>query len=186
MGDNFHMQNATWLVSRELAEAAGPWDESLRYDQDGEYFSRVLAVSDGVRFVEEGRVYYRASGSGQLSYVRPEDYKKQDSLLVSIKLHIKYLRSLEESERVRKVCLAFLQTKSIYFYPERPDIMEELKRMTAELGGHLQVPKLRWKYAWMKPILGWKAAKRAQMTLPLMRSSLARSWDKVMHSWEKN
>jgi glycosyltransferase involved in cell wall biosynthesis len=186
MGDNFHMQNATWLVSRELAEAAGPWDESLRYDQDGEYFSRVLAVSDGVRFVEEGRVYYRASGSGQLSYVRPEDYKKQDSLLVSIKLHIKYLRSLEESERVRKVCLAFLQTKSIYFYPERPDIMEELKRMTAELGGHLQVPKLRWKYAWMKPILGWKAAKRAQMTLPLMRSSLARSWDKVMHSWERN
>jgi glycosyltransferase involved in cell wall biosynthesis len=31
MGDNIHMQNATWLVSRELAEAAGPWDTRLSY-----------------------------------------------------------------------------------------------------------------------------------------------------------
>ena len=45
------MQNATWLVSRELAEAAGPWDEQLHYDQDGEYFDRVLLISEGVRFV---------------------------------------------------------------------------------------------------------------------------------------
>jgi glycosyltransferase involved in cell wall biosynthesis len=26
MGENQHMQTATWLTSRELAEAAGPWD----------------------------------------------------------------------------------------------------------------------------------------------------------------
>jgi glycosyltransferase involved in cell wall biosynthesis len=184
MGDNFHMQNATWLVSRELAEAAGPWDESLRYDQDGEYFSRVLAHSHGVRFVEEGRVYYRLSGTGQLSYVRAEDHQKQDSLLVSIKLHIKYLRSLEESERVRKTCLAFLQTKSIYFYPARPDIMAELQRMAAEFGGHLEKPKLRWKFNWLVPILGWKFARKAQTWLPFVRSSVARSWDKTMYKFE--
>ena len=28
MGENLHMQNATWLISRELAEAAGPWDDA--------------------------------------------------------------------------------------------------------------------------------------------------------------
>src|SRR6266699_844310 len=32
--ENIHMQNATWLVSRELAKAAGPWDTRLQYDQD--------------------------------------------------------------------------------------------------------------------------------------------------------
>ena len=36
------MQTATWLVSRELAEAAGPWDTRLLGDDDGEYFSRVI------------------------------------------------------------------------------------------------------------------------------------------------
>src|SRR5215470_10426364 len=38
MRENIHMQNATWLVSRELAETAGPWDTRLDFDQDGEYF----------------------------------------------------------------------------------------------------------------------------------------------------
>ena len=46
MGENFHMQNATWLVSREVAEAAGPWDNRLHFDQDGEYFCRVLLASE--------------------------------------------------------------------------------------------------------------------------------------------
>jgi hypothetical protein len=45
LGAHLHMQNASWLVSRELAEAAGGWDEALNYDQDGEYFSRVLSMS---------------------------------------------------------------------------------------------------------------------------------------------
>ena len=39
LGENLHMQNANWLVSRELTEAAGPWDEDLNYDQDGDYFA---------------------------------------------------------------------------------------------------------------------------------------------------
>src|SRR5260370_15243171 len=29
MGENLHMQTATWLVSRELTEDAGPWDTRL-------------------------------------------------------------------------------------------------------------------------------------------------------------
>src|SRR4030095_6910918 len=41
MREGIHMQNATWLVSRELAERAGAWDTRLHFDQDGEYFCRV-------------------------------------------------------------------------------------------------------------------------------------------------
>ena len=35
---HLHVQTATWLVSRELTEAAGPWDPRLVVDDDGEYF----------------------------------------------------------------------------------------------------------------------------------------------------
>src|SRR5215469_7004727 len=42
MAQNLHMQTATWLVSRELTEAAGPWDTRLCNVGDGEYFCRVL------------------------------------------------------------------------------------------------------------------------------------------------
>ena len=69
MQHNLHMQTATWLVSRELSQAAGPWNTQMIVDDDGEYFCRVLLASNGVRFVPGARVYYRLSGCGSLSYV---------------------------------------------------------------------------------------------------------------------
>ncbi|SRR6266550_2707365 len=185
MGENLHMQTGTWLTSRELAEAAGPWDTRLISDDDGEYYCRVLLASKGTRFVPEANVFYRITSSNRWSYVGTSD-KKKDALLLSMKLHIQYLRSLEESERVRKACLTYMQTWYPNFYPERPDIVTELQALAAQLQGHLKVPRLRWKYAWMKPIFGWKAAKHAQMALPQLKASLIRSWDKAMYKLESS
>jgi glycosyltransferase involved in cell wall biosynthesis len=183
IGDNVYMQTATWLTSRELTEAAGPWDIRQLSDDDGEYFCRVLLASEGTRFVPESKVFFRMTPSSRLSFVGYSDRKK-DALFESIKLHIQYLRSLEESERVRKACLTFLQNKSIHFYPERPDIVAELESMAVALKGHLEVPRLRWKFACMEPFLGFEAAKRAQWVLPQLKASLVRRWDKTMYKLE--
>ena len=183
MGENLHMQTATWLTSRELAEAAGPWDTRLLSDEDGEYFCRVLLASEGTRFVPGTGVFYRVTGSNRMSYIGNSDRKK-DAMLLSMKLHIQYLRSLEESERVRKACLAYLQNWYDDFYPERPDIVAELQALAAQLQGHLEAPRLRWKYAWMKPMFGWKAAKWAQGTLPQLKASCIRHCDKAMYRLE--
>ena len=183
MSENLHMQPATWLVSRELTEAAGPFDTRLLFDDDGEYFCRVLMASDGTLFVPGTGIFYRTTGSNRVSYIGKSD-KKKESLLLSMKLHIKYLRSLEESERVRETCLTYMQNWFDNFYPERPDLVAELQALAAELHGHLEVPRLRWKYAWMKPIAGFKAAKRAQMVLPQFKASLVRRWDKIMFNLE--
>lgn len=183
MSENLHMQNATWLLSRELAEAAGPWDTRLHYDQDGEYFARVLLASEGTRFVPDTGVFYRISDSNRISYIGNSN-KKKDSLLLSMKLHIQYLRSLEESDRVRKACLTYIQTWYPNFYPERPDLVAESQGLAAQLQGRLEVPRMSWKYAWMKPVFGCKAAKRAQGALSQVRLLLARHWDKAMLKWE--
>jgi len=183
MSENLHMQNATWLVSRELAEEAGPWDTRLNYDQDGEYFARVLLASEGTRFVREGRVFYRASDSNRISFIGNSD-KKKNSLIRSMNLHIQYIRSLEDSERVRKACLNYMQAWFENFYPDRPDIVVELQSLAAELQGHLDVPHLRWKYAWMVPVFGWKAAKWAQRVLPETKAALLKRWDKAMFEFE--
>lgn len=183
MGENLHMQNATWLVSRELAELAGPWDTNLHYDQDGEYFCRVLLASSGTRFVPEGRVFYRASGSGRISYVGKSN-EKRESLLRSMKFHVESLRGLEDSERVRKVCLTYLQNWSHAFYPERLDMFAELQLMASQLNGHLETPALRRKYAWIKPIAGRKAAQWTQRTLPEVKLDISRFWDKLIFQFE--
>src|SRR5438876_3952961 len=122
MGQNLHMQTATWLVSRELTEAAGPWNTQLLGDDDGEYFCRVLLASEGTRFIRHARVLYRIPGYNRLSYIGRSDRKKA-AQLVSMQLHIRYLRSLEDSDRVRAACVNYLQTWLPEFHPERPDLV---------------------------------------------------------------
>ena len=179
MGQNLYMQTATWLVSRELSEAAGPWDTRLLGDDDGEYFCRVLLASKGVRFVPQAKVYYRTSGSTGLSYVGRSS-KKMEAQWLSMLMHIGYLRSLEDSERVRAACLKYLQNWLIFFYTERQDIVRQAGEMAKDLGGQLEAPRLSWKYSWIKAIFGWRLAKRAQLLLPAIRWSLQRSWDQAL------
>jgi cellulose synthase/poly-beta-1,6-N-acetylglucosamine synthase-like glycosyltransferase len=174
MAKNLHMQTATWLTSRELTNAAGPWDARLFVDDDGEYFCRVLLASEGVRFVTGARVFYRASPSTRVSFIGGSN-KKKDAQLLSMQLHVKYIRSLEDSDRVCAACITYLQNWLIYFYPERPDIVRELETLALSLGGRLEIPRLGWKYAWIEPFLGPSVAKNAQMLLPQLKASLFRA-----------
>jgi glycosyltransferase involved in cell wall biosynthesis len=179
MGQDLYMQTATWLVSRELTERAGPWDTRLLSDDDQEYFCRVLMASNGVRFVPEARVYYRASGAGSLSFIGMSD-RKREAHWCSIRLHVGYLRSLEDSERARVACVRFLQDRMVFFYPERLDIFVQAEQLSRNLAGQLEAPRLSWKYSWIKVLFGWRLARRAQWTLPALKWSLVRLWDKVL------
>ncbi len=184
MGENLYMQTATWLVSRELAEAAGPWDTMLLSDDDQEYFCRVLLASDGVRFVPEAKVYYRASGHGSLSYIGSSD-RKREAHWRSLKLHVRYIRWLEDSARVRAACVSYLQNRMFIFYPERLDIFRHAEELCRTLGGKLEVPHLSWKYSWIRVLFGWRLARRAQWALPKLKWSAARLWDKILFRVER-
>lgn len=177
------MQTAVWLVSRELTEAAGPWDTSMISDDDGEYFCRVLLASKGVRFVPDANVYYRSVGTMSLSYVGRSN-RKLDALWRSRELHMRYLQSLEDSDRVRTACLKCLQNYLIDFYPTRPDIVTEMRKTARDLGGHLDVPRLTWKYSWIRVLFGWRWARKAQLILPNIKWSLVRVWDKTLFRLE--
>jgi glycosyltransferase involved in cell wall biosynthesis/peptidoglycan/xylan/chitin deacetylase (PgdA/CDA1 family) len=179
MGENLYMQTGTWLVSRELSEASGLWDTRMLSDDDGEYFCRVLVNSEGTRFVPGARMYYRSRTPDGLAFVGISD-KKLEALWISIKLHIDYLRSLEDSPRTREACLFYLQRNLINFYPERADIVSQAEQIASGLGGRLRPPRLSWKYSWLKATFGWTAAKKTALRMRGARWSLQRSWDKAM------
>jgi glycosyltransferase involved in cell wall biosynthesis len=183
LGQRVFMQTAVWLVSRGLAEAAGPWDITMLSDDDAEYLCRVLLASNGIRFVPEALVYFRSVGTMRLSYVGRSD-SKLEALWRSMQLHISYLRSLEDSERARAACTKYLQNYLNDFYPLRLDIVEQMKKLAGELGGRLQTPRLPWKYSWIQPILGRQCARRAQLFVPTIKWSVLRSLDKALYEFE--
>lgn len=163
---NAWMCPAVWLVSRRLIEAAGRWDERLSLDDDGEYFSRVAAHSEQIRFVPEARSYYRRGLVGSLS--RTVSTRACDSLLLSLSLCISHLRSLEDSTRTRAAGLALLQAwtdHSVCFYPDRQDLQQKIEALAQELGGSITPQRLDWKYSVIRALLGWSAVRRAKTTV---------------------
>ena len=76
--------------------------------------------------------------------------------------------------------MRFLQNWLNNIYPNRLDIVEELKQMAIELGGAIAPPSLSWKYSWLRRLFGWRVAKHAQLMLPKAKWSLIRSWDRAL------
>jgi glycosyltransferase involved in cell wall biosynthesis len=177
---HLHMQTATWLVSRELTESAGPWNTTLLGDDDGEYFARIVLRSRGIRFVPDARVYYRVVGTNRLSYIGRSN-EKMEAQLRSMVLQVAFIRSIEDSPRVRSAIVQYLQSWLHHFYPERPDLVKELEALASEVGGALRTPQMSWKYAWIDRIFGRVAAKRAQLHYNSGKSLALRSWDRVLY-----
>jgi glycosyltransferase involved in cell wall biosynthesis len=183
MSHNLFMQTAVWLVSRELTDAAGPWDTGMLSDDDGEYFSRVLLKADGIRFVPDARVYYRMTGPSRGSDMG-RSRAKLEAKFRAMEMQIANLRSLDDSAEVRASCVKYLQDWLIHFYSYAPDLVRRAEELAIELGGRLEAPRPSWKYAWIEPLCGRDIAMEAQRFLPNVRWWLQRSWDKLLFQLE--
>jgi hypothetical protein len=101
-----------------------------------------------------------------------------------MQLHMRYLRSLEDTEATRATCVKYLQNYLITFFPLCLNTIEQMHAMATELGGQLEKPRLPWKYCWIKNLLGWEWAKRAQLFAPRVKWAVKRRLDEVIHHLE--
>jgi hypothetical protein len=90
---------------------------------------------------------------------------------------IEHYRNLEDSEKSRAACVALLQKRLIYFYPDDQDIVGQMGALAEELGGALRTPTLPWKSRYITAALGWPAAKR----LAGFKGSMERKWDQLVY-----
>jgi glycosyltransferase involved in cell wall biosynthesis len=180
MNQNLWMAIQAWLVPRGLSEKAGSWNTKLLRNNDGEYFDRIIAASRGVRFVPEAKSYVRSANFRSVSSQFNISSAKIESIFLSTKLQVDLLLSLEDSERTRSACLRLIQRWLGYFYPEREDIVRQLKSLAHDLGGTLGEPELPWKYRIVQRTLGWRAAKRIRALLPQPRAWLEITLDRLL------
>jgi glycosyltransferase involved in cell wall biosynthesis len=173
--DNCFMFPAAWLVSRRLIEAAGPWNERLSVDDDGEYICRLVAVSQQVRFVPEATCYYRVGNTGSLSAQKSDP--ALHSAFASLHMCIEQLLRLEDSERTRCACLRLLQDNVSNFYPEQTELLERCRNLAHSLGGELLPPRERPHFRLFRSIFGWRTAKRLRQTLNKTKLRVRRTID---------
>ncbi len=165
--DHSIMYLHSWLVSRHITEIAGGWNESLRLNQDGEYFCRVVAASDYVRFVPEAKCYYRIGNLSSISNKKSK--KKLESLSLANNLCVDHLLNLENNQYTREAGLIFLQRfiSKIYYEEEAEgvEMIQLIKRRIIELGGKIPLRNESWKFYLLRKILGLRVARNLKSNL---------------------
>lgn len=156
--DGRMMHPAAWLVPRHVAEKAGPWDESLSLNDDGEYFARVVRHAQGIRFTGSGATHYRSRLPGSLSGRR--DRRAQDSLFRSVEKVAAHLLAVEESARTRAALADYWQRTAYELYPDAADLSQRAGAEAQRLGGSALPPPLPPRQHRLARIVGWKLTKR--------------------------
>ncbi len=159
------MHPSAWLVPRAVAERAGPWDESLSLNDDGEYFCRVALAGAGMMFCPVGRSYYRSGVAGSLSQQRSERARR--SQFRSLQLITDRLLAAEDSPRTRRAAANYFQRFIYDFFPAPADLMQEAEARIAGLGGGtLGPPPMGSKTRALATVIGWRNVWRLKHLLP--------------------
>jgi len=162
------MHPAAWLSPRALLDRAGPWDERLSLNDDGEYFARAMLAATGIRFCAAARSYYRSGLARSLS--GRKDAAALESLGRSFELIIGHLAAADASPRTRAAAAYAWKWLAFELYPGRPALARAAEARAAALGGSPRpVPAGPWFHRAAR-LVGWRAAKRLRdWTLRLRR-----------------
>lgn len=113
-------ETACYLISRKLAIKAGEWVVGLKKNQDGEYFSRVLANASKVLFCPQGKLYYRTGDYDSVS--KGNSKAKIEALLDSFIRYKQTALSHENSERVKVALTRNFSMFMYLYYGQHPDL----------------------------------------------------------------
>jgi glycosyltransferase involved in cell wall biosynthesis len=155
------MHPAAWLVPRGVAESAGPWDESLSLDDDGEYFCRILLASRGIKFVAAARTFYRSHDGPRLSASRGQ--KAALSSFTATALKEQHLLALEDSPRTRRAMASRYSHFAWEHLSVAPDLVARAVARWRALAPDLPPPVGSRLTNLAVRLLGWRAARRLQL-----------------------
>ncbi|MFC4636284.1 glycosyltransferase family 2 protein [Dokdonia ponticola] len=104
----------SYLVSRRIIASSGLWDVSLRINQDGEFFTRVLIHAEKVVHPKEGMVYYRVPQKGSVSQL--DSKEKAEAAIQSWESISAHLEKITPN-----VTYAYIENAKDYLYTKIQD-----------------------------------------------------------------
>lgn len=156
------MHPAAWLTPAAIARAAGPWNETLSLDDDGEYFTRVLLASAGIVHCPEARVYYRTHASGSLSQGKnPAAWRSSHEVC---RLVQQAVLAREDSPRVRRACALNHLRYAFHAWPHAAarSFAKASLAEAARLDPATRRPSGPPRFEMLATFLGWKLARVIQ------------------------
>jgi glycosyltransferase involved in cell wall biosynthesis len=153
------IQPNTWLAPRNLIEKAGPWNEKLSLDDDGEFFCRVVLAAEGIKFSAGGFNYYRKFSRRQ-SLSAQKNRKSVESAILAMELKLKHLKIKTNDPIIDRIFSRHYWWTGVIAYPQFKSLSKYCIKKAKELGytgekynggpaGHLLTKFTGWKIARM-------------------------------------
>ena len=147
----------SWLTPRNLIDKAGPWNEALSLDDDGEFFCRVVLASEGIKFAPQGVNYYRKFISGNTLSAQ-KSRKATESAIAAIDLKYQHLKAKTDDPLGDKIFAKPYWWTGVLAYPQFKTLSGYCIEKAKALGytgekyvggraGHLLAALLGWKMA---------------------------------------
>lgn len=152
------MQPAAWLCPHTVLKKAGPWNESLSLNDDGEYFARVVLASSGIQSCAQSRVYYRSGHASRLS--GRTDLRAMTSLFQSVELTVGHLLASDTSPRSFAAAAYAWKWTAFELYPAAPALSHQAEAASLALGGSERPHFAGRRFRLAALIVGWRLAKR--------------------------
>lgn len=111
-----------WLIPKNIADKAGPWNEKFSLHDDGEYFTRILLYAQSIKFIDEAITYYRQV-PGSLSRIR--NSKAIESAYQVTDLSVQHLLKRSYSPLAKKACARHYGRFAYEFYSINKDLANE-------------------------------------------------------------
>jgi len=147
-----------WLTPRPLIDKVGNWDESLTFDDDGEFFCRVVLAAKEIIFIENITAYYRKYKS-DISLSSQNSLKAFESAYQTLISKENNFRKISAEEIYAKTFAASYYKLGVMCYPKYKELSKNCilkakslnknyKTNTQYLGGRISnfiANKISWK-----------------------------------------
>jgi glycosyltransferase involved in cell wall biosynthesis len=160
-----------WLAPRRLIEEAGPWNENLTVDDDGEFFARVLLAAEALIHVPESTCFYRKFRRGENLSASIFNYPRhRQSAMKAAQLKIGYLLAQSDDAKARRAASYLITQEIVAAYPNDLHLVDSGMNFLQERGLELSsdIDGSPW-FRRARALLGWKAARRLQHSTRIWR-----------------
>jgi glycosyltransferase involved in cell wall biosynthesis len=151
-----------WLTPRALVADAGPWNEELTVNDDGEFFARVVLRACEIRMVPEAVAYYRRHQSAaNLSAAFQHSRRHLESMLHATELIAGHLQRVNSDPRLRPAFARHYFDCALAAYPFHPDISQRAESLALSQHAEARPPRAGSRAAEVvRRLCGWRFERR--------------------------
>tara|TARA_R110000868_G_scaffold9301_5_gene46708 strand:+ start:1858 stop:2943 length:1086 start_codon:yes stop_codon:yes gene_type:complete len=157
-----------YLLSRQLVEQTGGWNETILKNQDAEFFARVIALADKALSVPNEFAVWRQTGKGVSTNTSTEAINSViDTLDIISKLILRY----NDTAEMREICGTYIGAYVLGNYSDIKHLLPKVEQLLHSINAKMKFPN-RKLIRLFTFCFGWKSALPLIYNLQVFKKSI--------------